>query len=166
MRDAGALKVTTPADTDIVMTRAFDAPRGMVFDAWTKPELLSRWYGARGWDLTVCEVDLRVGGAWRFVWRGPDGSDMGAGGVYREIVPPGRLVYTESFDEHWYPGESLVIHELAERAGVTTLTSTLRYPSKTVRDIVIGSPMERGAAEGYDRLDELLHTRRERETEL
>lgn len=152
----GGLTVTTPTDTEIVMTREFAAPRRMVFDAWTRPELLRRWYGARGWTMTGCEVDLRVGGRWRFVWRGPDSKDMGAAGVYREIAPPGRLVYTESFDEHWYPGESLVVHELAERAARTTLTSTLKYPSREVRDLVLTFPMDRGVAEGYERLDALL----------
>ncbi|CAN5729868.1 SRPBCC family protein [soil metagenome] len=159
MNLARALKVTTPADTAIVMTRVFDAPRLLVFDTWTKPELLARWYGAHGWTLVECDVDLRVDGAWRFVWRGPDGSTMGARGVYREIARPERLAYTEEFDEHWYPGESLVTHVLSEHNGTTMLTTTLLYPSKEVRDLVIESPMERGVAEGYDRLDELLAAR-------
>ena len=89
------------------MTRVFDAPRSLVFDAWTKPELLKRWLGVRGgWSMVVCEVDLKVGGTYRFVWRGPDKAEMGMGGVYREIVPPERLVATESFDDPWYPGEA------------------------------------------------------------
>jgi uncharacterized protein YndB with AHSA1/START domain len=156
MTQTRGLEVHAPSDTEIVMTRRFDGPRRLVFDAWTKPELLTRWYGAHGWNLTVCEIDLRVGGRYRFVWRGPDGTDMGAGGVYREILPPHRLVYTEEFDDHWYPGESLVAHVLAEHRGVTTLTSTLRFPSKEVRDSVIRSPMERGVADGYERLDGVL----------
>lgn len=156
MRTPGPLRVATPSDTEIVMTREFDAPRRMVFDAWTRPELLRRWHGARGWNLVVCEIDLRVGGSWRFVARGPDGTAMGHGGVYREITPPGRLVYTESFDDQWYPGESLVTHVLAEDDGMTTLTSTLLFPSREIRDIVIASPMERGLAESYALLDEVL----------
>lgn len=156
MDNPRTVQVTTPSDTEIVMTRQFAAPRRLIFDAWTKPELLPRWYGARGWNMTVCEVDLRVGGAWRFVWRGPDGSDMAAGGVYREITPPDRLVYTEEFDDHWYPGDSLVTHVLFERAGTTTLTTTLRYPTREVRDLVVKSPMDLGVAEGYDRLDAVL----------
>lgn len=151
-----ALRVTTPTDREIVLTREFDAPRRMVFDALTKPELLTRWYGARGWNLVVCEVDLRVGGPWRFVSHGPDGTDMGQSGVYREIAPPGRLVYTESFDDQSYPGESLVTHVLAEQGGGTTLTSTVRYPSREARDIVLRYPMARGVAESYDRLDAVL----------
>jgi uncharacterized protein YndB with AHSA1/START domain len=96
MKKAGALKVTTPSDREIAMTRAFDAPRRLVFDAWTKPELLKRWLGVfGGWSMDVCEVNLKVGGSYRFVWRGPDGAKMGMGGVYREVVPGERLVATE-----------------------------------------------------------------------
>src|SRR5215831_18353622 len=98
MKNTGTLKVTTPTDREIVMTRVFDAPRHMVFEALTKPELLKRWFGPRGWTLPVCEIDLRVGGAWRFVLHGPDGRDIGMRGVYKEIVPPERLVHSESFD--------------------------------------------------------------------
>jgi uncharacterized protein YndB with AHSA1/START domain len=156
MHNSGTLRVTTPTDREIVLRRVFDAPRRMVFDALTRPELLKRWFGARGWNLIVCEVDLRVGGTWRFVSRGPDGTDMGQGGVYREIMPPDRLVYTELFDDQSYPGESLITHAFVEQNGRTTLTSTLRYASREGRDIVLSHPMERGVTEGYDRLDELL----------
>jgi uncharacterized protein YndB with AHSA1/START domain len=156
MNNTGTLSVTTPTDREIVLRRVFDAPRRMVFAAFTKPELLKRWFGARGWNLVVCEVDLRVGGTWRFVARGPDGTDVGHGGVYRVIVPPDRLVYTELFDDQSYPGESLITHVLVEQSGRTTLTSTLLYASQEGRDIVLSYPMERGVAQGYDRLDELL----------
>ena len=156
MSGTGTLTVTTPSDREIVLRRAFDTPRRLVFDALTRPELLERWFGARGWNLVVCEVDLRVGGAWRFVSRGPGGAEMGHGGVYREILPPDRLVYSELFDDQSYPGESLITHVLAEHDGRTTLTSTVRYASREARDIVLGYPMERGVAEAYDRLDELL----------
>jgi uncharacterized protein YndB with AHSA1/START domain len=158
MSGTGALTVTTPTDREIVLTRAFDAPSRLVFDALTTPALLRRWFGARGWHLVVCEVDLRVGGAWRFVSRGPDGTDMGHGGVYREVLPPHRLVYTELFDDQSYPGESLVTHVLVEHDGRTTLTSTVLYASREGRDIVLAYPMERGVAEAYDRLAELLQT--------
>ena len=151
--------IATPSDREVVLTRRFNAPREMVFDALTKPELLKRWFGARGWNLVVCEVDLRVGGTWRFVSRGPDGTDMGHGGVYREIQPPDRLVYTELFDDQSYPGESLITHVFVEQNGKTTLTSTLLYASQEGRDIVLRYPMERGVAQGYDRLDELLQSR-------
>src|SRR5205823_552153 len=117
-------------------------------------ELLKRWFGPRGWSLAVCEVDFRVGGAWRFVLRGPDGAEMGMRGVYREIVPPERSVHTESFDD--YPGESVVTTALVEEAGKTRFTATVRYESPEIRDAVLKSGMEHGAAESYDRLAELL----------
>jgi uncharacterized protein YndB with AHSA1/START domain len=154
MKNTGTLRVTTPTDREVVLTRVFDAPRRLVFDAFTKPELLERWFGPRGWSLVVCEVDLRVGGGFRFVLRGPDGREMGMRGVYREIVAPERSVHMESFDD--YPGESQVTTVLVEQAGKTTLTATILYPSKEVRDIVIKSGMEHGAAESYDKLAELL----------
>jgi uncharacterized protein YndB with AHSA1/START domain len=159
----GTLAVTTPTDTEIVLRRDFDAPRRLVFDALTRPELLRRWYGARGWNLVSCEVDLRVGGAWRFVSRGPEGAQMAQGGVYREIRRPDRLVYTEVFDDQSYPGETLIVQELVERDGRTTLTSTVRYATKAGRDTVLRYPMARGVSEAYGRLDELL-AHRESET--
>ena len=154
MKNTGTLKVTTPSDREIVLTRVFDAPRHMVFDAFTKPELLKLWFGPHGWSLVVCEVDLRVGGSFRFVLRGPDGKDMGMRGVYREIVPPERSVHMESFDD--WPGESQVTSVLTEQGGKTTLTATVLYYSQAVRDAVIQSGMEHGAAETYDKLAELL----------
>jgi uncharacterized protein YndB with AHSA1/START domain len=154
MQNTGTLQVTTPSDREVVLTRIFDAPRELVYDALTKPELLKRWFGPRGWSLIVCEVDLRVGGAWRFVLRGPDGSEMGMGGVYRELVRPERTVHTETFDD--YPGESVVTGVLVERDRKTTLTGTVLYESKEIRDAVISSGMEHGAAESYDKLAELL----------
>ena len=157
MKDSGALKVTARSDREIVMTRIFDAPRNLVFDAYTKPELLKRWLGVfGGYSMPVCEVDLRVGGAYRFVWRGPDGAEMGVRGVYREVVRPERLVHTEKFDEAWYPGESLITTVLAEQGGKTTLTVTMRYESREARDAVLKSPMESGVAQSYDKLAELL----------
>ena len=93
MRNTGTLKVTLPTDREIVMTRVFDAPREMVFDAFNTPELLKRWFGPRGWSLVVCEVDSRVGGGFRFVLRGPDGKEMGMRGAYKEIVRPSRSVH-------------------------------------------------------------------------
>jgi uncharacterized protein YndB with AHSA1/START domain len=160
MDDPGTLTVATPTDRQIVLTRVFDAPRRMVFDAFTRPELLRRWFGARGWNLVVCEVDLRVGAGWRFVSRGPGGDHMGQSGVYREIVPPDRLAYTEMFDDQSYPGESLITHDFVEQGGRTTLTSTLLYATREGRDTVLRYPMARGVAESYDRLAELLRSRR------
>jgi uncharacterized protein YndB with AHSA1/START domain len=150
------LEVTTTSDREVVMVRDFAAPCRLVFDALTKPELLVRWFGARGWHLVECEVDLRAGGSWRFVSRGPEGATLAHGGVYREIVTPGRLVYTEVFDDQSYSGESLVTQQLAERHGMTTLTSTILYPSPEARDYTLSTPMERGVGQAYGRLDELL----------
>src|ERR1700756_5188104 len=135
MKNIGTLKVTTPTDREVVMTRVFDAPRHLVFDAFCKPELLKRWFGPHGWSLVVCEVDLKVGGGFRFVLRGPDGRDMGMRGTYREIVPGERSIHTEAFDD--FPGESIVTTVLVEDEGTTTLTATVLYPSREVRDAVI-----------------------------
>jgi uncharacterized protein YndB with AHSA1/START domain len=155
MKNNGTLKVTTPTDREVVLTRVFDAPRRLVFDAFSKPELLKRWFGPRGWSLAVCEVDLKVGGGFRFVMRGPNGREMGMRGVYREIAPPERSVHMESFDD--YPGvESRVTAVFVEQGDKTTLTATVLYPSQEVRDAVLKSGMEQGAAETYDRLAELL----------
>ncbi|HEX9493101.1 MAG TPA: SRPBCC family protein [Thermoanaerobaculia bacterium] len=156
MNKTETLQVTTPSDREIAMTRVFDAPRTLVFDAWTKPELLKRWLGVRGgWSMAVCEVDLRVGGRYRYVWR-KDGKDMGMGGVFREIVRPERIVATEAFDDPWYPGEAIDTTTFVERAGKTTVTTTVRCDSKEIRNAVMKSGMTRGVAESYDMLDEVL----------
>lgn len=154
MKNTGTLQVTMPTDREIVLTRVFEAPRSLVFDAFSKPELLKRWFGPHGWSLAVCEVDLRVGGGFRFVLEGPNGNKMGMRGVYREIAPPERSVHMESYDD--YPGESQVTSVLAETDGKTTLTVTVLYPSAEIRDIVAKSGMEHGAAESYDKLAALL----------
>jgi uncharacterized protein YndB with AHSA1/START domain len=154
MKNTGTLNVMLSGDREVIMTRVFDAPRQLVFDAFRKPELLKRWFGPRGWALDVCEVDWRVGGGFRFVLRGPDGKTLGMRGVYRELVPPERSVHMESFDD--YPGESQVTAVFVEAAGKTTLTATVRYESRMVRDAVVQSGMEHGAAESYDRLAEML----------
>lgn len=156
MKNTGTLKVTTQGDREIVMTRVFDAPRHLVYDAFTKPELLKRWFGPRGWSLSVCDVDLRVGGGFRFVLSGPNGRQMGMRGVYRELQPPERSVHMESFDD--FPGEAMVTTVLTEHNGQTTLTATVLSPSAEVRDAVLKSGMEHGAAESYDKLAELLGT--------
>jgi uncharacterized protein YndB with AHSA1/START domain len=148
-----ALAVTTPTEREIVIRRVLDAPRRLVFEAWTKPEHLARWFGKTDWTLAICEIDLRPGGAWRFVLRGPDGSDMGMRGVYQEIAPPERLVCTGSFDD--YPGESFNTLSSSEE-GRTTITCRITYPSKEVRDAVIRSGVEKGIAESYNRLVEHL----------
>jgi uncharacterized protein YndB with AHSA1/START domain len=155
----GNLAVTTPSDREIAVTRTFNAPRRLVFEAHTKPELLKRWLGVfGGWSLDVCEIDLRPRGAYRYVWRRPDGAEMGVRGVYREVVPPEKLVTTEKFDDSAYDGEATGTTTFVERDGQTVLTLTLRYPSKKARDAVLRSPMKRGLATGYDMLAELLST--------
>jgi uncharacterized protein YndB with AHSA1/START domain len=159
MSEAGKLNVTTAGDREIVMTRDFDAPRALVFQALTRPDLLKRWLGVFGGNvLAVCEMDLRVGGAYRYLWRSPDGREMGMRGVIRELVPPERLVTHARFDESWYPGEEEGTVVLTERGGRTTLTMTVRYDSKEARDMVLRTPMEQGMAAGYDALEKLLAT--------
>lgn len=160
MNTSRKLTIAAQGDREIVMTRVFDAPRHLVFDAYTKPELLKRWLGVRnGWTLAVCEVDLRVGGTYRYVWRKESKNiDMGAGGVFTNVEPPERLVCTEKFDDPWYPGESLLTTTFTEFAGKTTLSTTVRYESPEARDMVMKSPMESGLAESYDMLESLLAT--------
>jgi uncharacterized protein YndB with AHSA1/START domain len=155
------LKITTPSDREIVMTRDFDAPRDLVFEALTKPELVKRWLlGPDGWSMPVCEIDLKVGGTFRYVWRrDADGSEMGMSGVYREIVAPERIVSTEQFDQPWYPGEAVGTTVLVEKGGRTTLTNTARYDSKETRDGVLKSGMEDGVSRSYDRLAEIVEAK-------
>lgn len=155
--NSGKLKLTTPGDREIRFTRAFEAPRQLVFDALTKPAMLQRWLlGPDGWTMPVCDVELRVGGKYRWVWRHSDGREMGMGGVYREVAAPERIVWTEKFDESWYPGEALVTVVLHEKAGTTTLVQTVRYESKPARGIALNSGMERGVVASYDRMEKIL----------
>ena len=153
-----ALTITKSGDRDLVMTREFNAPRTLVYDAHTKPELVRQWLGGLpGWTMPVCDMDVRVGGTYRWVWRKEEGSEeMGMGGVYREVKAPERLVTTEKFDEAWYPGESLNTLVLTETAGRTMLTQTMRYESSAAREAVIESDMESGVTASYDRLDNVL----------
>ena len=156
-----ALKVTTPTDREIVITRDFDAPRTLVWDAMSRPELLKRWLlGPPGWEMTVCEEDARVGGTFRWAWSGPDGASMSMSGVYREVVPPERCVRTEVFDTGCVPGggEQLATLALTDQGEKTKLTITLLYDSKEARDGAAASGMEQGMAAGYERLDECLRT--------
>jgi uncharacterized protein YndB with AHSA1/START domain len=147
---------TTPSDREIQMTRIFDAPRELVFEACTNPEHVPHWFGPRGWSLPVCEIDLRPGGAWRYVLRGPNGEEMGMSGVYQEITAPQRVVSTESFDD--YPGESINTLTLTEEEGKTRYTVTVLYASKETRDAVLASGMSEGASETLERLAEHLAT--------
>ena len=139
------------------MTREFAAPRAMVFDALTKPDLVQRWLlGPPGWTMPTCQIDLRVGGKYRYVWRNADGREMGMGGTFKEIVRPSRIVTTELFDDDWTGGETLVTTEIVERNGKTTLTTTIRYASREARDGAIKTGMAKGVEASYDRLEHLL----------
>ena len=161
MKNSGMFNITAPGDREIVVTRVFDAPRQLVFDAYTKPELVKKWLlGPDGWSMPVCEIDLRAGGHYRYVWRNDsDGREMGMGGVFREVVPPERIVATEKFDEAWYPGEAVGTITLSEQDGKTTLRQTILYNSRETRDAVLKSPMEYGLAASYDRLEAALLSR-------
>lgn len=157
MQNTGKLTVTTPSDLEIIFTRSFNAPRQLVFDACTQPDLLRRWlYGPPQWRLDVCNMDLQPGGALRWEWKGPDGQEIALSGTYREVVPPERIVHTELFDEDWTGGEALATWELDEQDGVTTITMTLLYSSKEARDTVLQTPVAEGTEMGYQRLDEVL----------
>ena len=152
----GSFAVTTPSDREIRLTRLFDAPRALVFEAMSKPEHITQWWGrlGDGYSVPVCEVDLRVGGAWRFVNRTQKGELVTFYGVYREIAPPERMVFTEIF-EPFPDSVSVVTSVLTEESGKTRLTVTAVYPSRDVRDMVVNSGMERGAGLSYDRLEEV-----------
>jgi uncharacterized protein YndB with AHSA1/START domain len=157
MTKTAALKIAPSGDREIIMTRAFDATPDLVFDALTRSELVKRWLlGPPGWSMPICEIDLKVGGAYRYVWYHEDGREMGMGGTYREIVRPDRIVNTELFDKAWYSGECLVTTLLIEQGAGTTMNVTLRYDSRAVRDGVLESDMESGVAPSYDRLEEIV----------
>lgn len=153
----GATTFTTPSDREIVAVRVFDAPRKLVWDVHTSPRHLPHWMlGPEGWTMPVCEVDLRPGGTYRFVWRKGDGTEMEIHGAYREVTPPERLVQTESWGGDW--PETLNTLVLTEDNGKTTVTSTVHYPSKEARDAALGTGMKEGWSISNDRLDEYLRT--------
>lgn len=151
------LEIATPSDREVVITRDFDAPRDLVFDCHTKPDLVRRWLlGPPGWTMPVCDIDLRVGGRYRYVWRGPNGEDMGMGGVFREIVRPERIVTNELFDEDWTGGETLVTTVFTEQGGRTRSTVTVLYASNQAREGALATGMADGMESSYQHLDELL----------
>jgi uncharacterized protein YndB with AHSA1/START domain len=155
--EAGTTTITTPSDREVVITRVFEAPRELVFDAHTKPEHLRQWLlGPEGWTMPVCDVDLRPGGEWRFTWRKDDGTEMSMGGVYKEVTPPERIVNSESWGGDW--PETLNTVVLTEEDGRTTLTLTILYPSKDARDAAIATGMKDGVSVSYDRLASMLET--------
>lgn len=157
MKTTDTFHVTAAGDREIVMTRDFSAPPDLLFDALTQPELVKRWLlGPPGWSMPVCEIDLKVGGAWRYVWRNDEnGREFGMHGEYREIARPQRIVHTEFFEE----GESLVTSSLTNKGDITTLTMTMRFDSRAARDGALESGMADGVATSYERLDEVLASR-------
>jgi len=156
---SGALTVTTPSERELLMTREFNAPRALVFEAWTKPEHVSRWFGPRTFTLPVCEIDLRAGGRYHYVMRGPDGADYPMGGDFIEIDPPGRLVYTDRFEIEGMPErESVITLTLDEHDGKTVMTMHTLYQSAEDMQAVLAMQMVEGMTETLDRLAELLET--------
>jgi uncharacterized protein YndB with AHSA1/START domain len=147
-------EIALPDDRTIVATRTFEVPRAALFDAWTRPALLRRWYGPPGWSFAVCEIDLQVGGRWRFVMRDPDGREIGLHGSYRELTPT-RIVNTESWED-WDPGECIVTTDFAARDGRTTLTNTAVYPTPEVLRTLLDSSLEADLASSFERLAALL----------
>lgn len=156
--NTGKLKVTLPSACEIEVVREFAAPRQLVFDAHTKPEMVKQWlFGPDGWSMPVCEIDLRVGGKYRYVWRNmSDGREFACGGKYVEIAPPVRLVSTESFEGEMNMGEAVNTLTLAEKAGRSVLTLTMRYPSQEIRDGALQSGMNDGIEAGFARLEEQI----------
>ncbi|MEO8880611.1 MAG: SRPBCC domain-containing protein [Gemmatimonadaceae bacterium] len=157
MKHSGNLEITTPSDREIEMTRVFDAPHGLVFDAYTQCKYLKRWLGVfDGWSLDVCEIDLRVGGKYRYEWKRAPSTVMGMGGTYREIVTGTRIVATEKFDESWYEGDAVTTATFVDSGVSTTLTLTVMYASTEARDGVLKSGMSGGVTAGFDALAALL----------
>ena len=153
----GVTHYATPTDQEIVITRVVDAPRRVVFDAWTKPEHVQKWMlGPPGWSMPVCEIDLRSGGRWHFVWRKTGGEEMDMSGLYREVVPPERLVSTERWGPEW--PETINTTVFTESGGQTTITLTVTYPSKDARDAAMKTGMKDGMDQSYQNLDNLLRT--------
>ena len=153
----GVTTYTTPSDQEVVITRVVSAPRRVVFEAFTNARHVPNWLiGPEGWTMPVCEIDLRPGGTWRYVYRKDDGSELTMQGSYREVAPPERLVSTESWGPEWPETVNTMI--LTETGGLTTITITARYPSKEARDAALKTGMKEGMDQGFARLDTLLET--------
>jgi uncharacterized protein YndB with AHSA1/START domain len=156
-RNTSGLIITTPTDREIVLTRSLDAPRSLVFEAWTTPEHVRRWWGCGDFPMTVCEIDLRVGGAWRYVISGPNGDEHGFHGAYREVVAPARLVHTHIYEPMPQHGAlNTVLFEA--RGGRTTVIETVLHQTQEARDGHLYSGMEAGAAVQALRLEAYLET--------
>jgi uncharacterized protein YndB with AHSA1/START domain len=153
--EPGTTHYATPNDTEVMVTRVVDAPRRIVFDAWTVPRHISRWMlGPEGWSMPVCEIDLRPGGSWRYVWRKGDGAEMEMTGTVREVVPPERYVSTESWGPEWPETVNTLV--LTESEGQTTMTLTITYPSKEAREAALQTGMKDGLERSLDRLEEVV----------
>ena len=151
---SGTATVTLPTDEQILITREFDAPKHLVYEAWTTPELVKRWWSGQRGKVTIAEIDLRVGGMWRYVMVAEGGFEVAFHGEYREIVPNERIVMTDVY-EAMPDGEALVTVTFTEKDGRTVLTSLMQLPSREVRDAVISSGMEAGMQESLNRLEEV-----------
>jgi uncharacterized protein YndB with AHSA1/START domain len=153
----GVTTYATPTDREVVITRVVDAPRRIVFEAYTTPRHLQQWLlGPEGWTMPICELDLRPGGAFRYVWRKADGAEMTIAGAVREVVPPERLVTTESWGPEWPETVNTVV--FTEAGGRTTISLTVTYPSREARDAALQTGMKEGMDQGFARLDALLKT--------
>lgn len=153
----GITRYDTPTDREVVITRVVNAPRRLVFEAWTSPKHVPKWLlGPEGWTMPVCEIDLRPGGTWHFVWRKADGAEMAMTGTYREVSPPDRLVSTESWGPEW--PETVNTLRFVEADGQTTITMTITYPSKEARDMALQTGMKEGMDMGFVRLEKVLAT--------
>lgn len=150
--------VSFPSEREIRFTREFDAAIGQVWDAFTRPELIKKWMiGPGGWSMPVCEVEPRVGGTFRYQWASDDGAQtIGMGGVFIAFDPLRLIKCTQVFDEDWTDGEAVGTLSLTERGGKTVMENTILYKSKATRDAVLRTPMERGMAAGFDRIDRML----------
>ena len=157
MKTTATSRVTEPSDREFNMTREFAAPRALVWEAWTNPKHITQWMlGPEGWTMPVCEVDFRVGGSQRFQWRRIEGNEMEIRGVYQEIVPPERMVTTESWGEGWPETRNTVI--LTENNRKTTMSLTIFYPSKEARDAAVKTGMKDGMEQSFHRLEAYLRT--------
>ena len=156
-KSSPTLTVTMPTERELVVTRVFDGPCTLVFEAYTSPEHLPHWLlGPPGWTMPVCEIDLRPGGAWHWVWHHSDGKEMEMRGVYKEVTPPERVVSTESWGGDWPETGNTVV--FSEEDGRTTLSITILYPSKEAREAALKTGMTKGMTMSYDRLAEHLET--------
>jgi uncharacterized protein YndB with AHSA1/START domain len=156
-------QVTMPSDREVKVTRSFKAPRALVYRAYTEPELVRRWLlGPPGWSMPVCEMDVRVGGRFRWRWRSDENSsEFGFMGTFREVQPPSKLVHTEAYDPGTvggpYPGEDAIVTvTFAEADGVTTMTTLIDFGSKQARDAAVATGMTDGMEQSYQLLDRLL----------